>query len=191
VNAYGCTPLHVACNNGQDVVVDILLQHKVGLNPLNNKGQTPLHYAAFSHHGALCMELLVKTGADPNVQDEDGRTPLHMTALHGFYLRTETLISHGEHQLDYAIAVVPMLRHQQCFVNFVCIMSYLYCFPHPISIFLPSSSSSLFSLLPSSPKGSRVDVEDKEGNAALHIAARHGHASVVKTLVSNGANMFK
>lgn len=96
VNAYGCTPLHVACNNGQDVVVDVLLQHKVGLNPLNNKGQTPLHYAAFSHHGALCMELLVKAGADPNVQDSDGRTALHMTALHGFYLRTETLISHGK-----------------------------------------------------------------------------------------------
>jgi len=36
-----------------------------------------------------------------------------------------------------------------------------------------------------------VEVEDKEGNTALHIAARHGHASVVKTLVSNGANMLK
>ena len=30
------------------------------------------------------------------VQDKDGRTPLHMTAIHGFYLRTETLIHHGE-----------------------------------------------------------------------------------------------
>ncbi len=95
VNAFGCTPLHVACNNGQDIVVDVLLQYQLGRNPLNNRGQTPLHYAAFSHHGALCMELLVKAGADPNIQDMDGRTPLHMTALHGFYLRTETLISQG------------------------------------------------------------------------------------------------
>ena len=29
VNAYGCTPLHVACNNGHDVVADILLLYKV------------------------------------------------------------------------------------------------------------------------------------------------------------------
>ena len=96
MNFHGCTALHVACNNGQDTVVDVLLQYNVSLNALNNKGQTPLHYAAFSHHGALCMELLVKAGADPNVQDLEGRTPLHMTALHGFYLRTETLISHGQ-----------------------------------------------------------------------------------------------
>ena len=96
INAYGCTPLHVACNNGQDVVVNILLQYQVSLNALNNRGQTPLHYAAYFPHGALCMELLVKAGADPNIQDVEGRTPLHMTAMFGFYLRTETLISHGE-----------------------------------------------------------------------------------------------
>lgn len=94
--------------------------------------------------------------------------------------------------------VVPICyRQHQCSVNFVSITSYLYCFPHPISIFFLPFPHLLFSppylpLPPTFPsQGSRVDVEDKEGNAALHIAARHGHASVVKTLVSNGANMFK
>jgi len=33
-----------------------------------------------------------------------------------------------------------------------------------------------------------VEVVDKQGNTALHIAARHGHASVTKTLIVNGAN---
>ena len=40
INSFGCTPLHVACNNGQDIVVDILLQYKVSVNALNNKVQT-------------------------------------------------------------------------------------------------------------------------------------------------------
>ncbi len=39
--------------------------------------------------------------------------------------------------------------------------------------------------------GARVDVEDKQKNTALHIAARHGHASVTKTLACNGANLMR
>ncbi len=46
----------------------MLLQFKASINPRNHKGQTPLHYASWSHHGALCMELLMKAGADPNIQ---------------------------------------------------------------------------------------------------------------------------
>ena len=41
------------------------------------------------------------------------------------------------------------------------------------------------------PPGARVEIEDKRGNTTLHTAARHGHASVTKTLVSNGANVLK
>lgn len=58
----------------------------------------------------------------------------------------------------------------------------LWCLLLPTFLLLPFLTPSL---------GARVEVEDKEGNTALHIAARHGHASVVKTLVSNGANMLK
>ena len=31
-----------------------------------------------------------------------------------------------------------------------------------------------------------MDIEDKQGNTSLHIAARHGHASVTRTLICNG-----
>ena len=78
-----------------------------------------------------------------------------MTSVHGFYLRTETLINHGTCILCSSLSYTP-----------------------------PSPSLSL------SP-GARVDVEDKEGNTSLHIAARHGHASVVKKLISYGANKNK
>ena len=36
-----------------------------------------------------------------------------------------------------------------------------------------------------------MDVEDKQQNTALHIAARHGHASVTKTLACNAANLMR
>lgn len=67
-NAYGNTPLHVACYNGQDVVVNELIDSGANVNHKNEKGFTPLHFAAASTHGALCLELLVGNGADVNTK---------------------------------------------------------------------------------------------------------------------------
>ena len=58
--------------------------------------QSPLHYAAASTHGAMCLELLVHEKCTISVQCREGRTPLHMTALHGRFTRAQTLIQNGK-----------------------------------------------------------------------------------------------
>lgn len=68
VNVYGNTALHIACYNGQDAVVNELIDYGANVNQPNNGGFTPLHFAAASTHGALCLELLVNNGADVNIQ---------------------------------------------------------------------------------------------------------------------------
>ena len=65
------------------------------VNQMNEKGFTPLHFAAASTHGALCLELLVCNGADVNMKSKDGKTPLHMTAIHGRFSRSQTIIQNG------------------------------------------------------------------------------------------------
>lgn len=68
MNVYGNTALHIACYNGQDSVVNELIDYGANVNQPNNSGFTPLHFAAASTHGALCLELLVNNGADVNIQ---------------------------------------------------------------------------------------------------------------------------
>lgn len=79
-NAYGNTPLHVACYNGQDVVVNELIDCGANVNQVNEKGFTPLHFAAASTHGALCLELLVSNGAEVNIKV---RNTTGLLSVHG------------------------------------------------------------------------------------------------------------
>ena len=42
---------------------------------------TPLHYAAYGNNeNVAVIEALIAAGADPNVQRNDGQTPLHYAA---------------------------------------------------------------------------------------------------------------
>lgn len=54
-----------------------------GKEPLVNladaKGKTALHYATTSRSPEL-VTLLIELGADPNIKDVDGATPLHVCA---------------------------------------------------------------------------------------------------------------
>lgn len=97
VNAYGNTPLHLACYNGQDVVVSELIEAGANVNQVcvrlswsirvclydlpvsnsvffynvfqvNERGFSPLHFASSSRQGALCQELLLTHGAHINMR---------------------------------------------------------------------------------------------------------------------------
>lgn len=119
-NVYGNTPLHIACLNGCPLVIKELIANNVNLGEslsglstmihdyhsnkhcllitteaVNYRGQTALHVAAASLHGVHCFKMLIYNGLKVNVQSEDGRTPLHMTAIHGRFTRSKTLLDAG------------------------------------------------------------------------------------------------
>lgn len=64
--------MHIACYLGQDAVAIELVNAGANVNQPNDKGFTPLHVAAVSTNGALCLELLVNNGADVNYQVPEG-----------------------------------------------------------------------------------------------------------------------
>ena len=54
----------------------------VDKNPKDNKGLTPLHYAAKKGHEEVC-EVLIYAAKEKNPKDENGITPLHFAAENG------------------------------------------------------------------------------------------------------------
>lgn len=72
----GGTSLHEAAYAGNIAVVELLLQRDdVYVNLQDKKGRSPLRFAAMNGQAAV-VKMLLERGADPNLQDEDGGTPL-------------------------------------------------------------------------------------------------------------------
>lgn len=76
-NSEGQTALHLAAREYPDIV-KVLIDADTALDLTDHSGQTPLHYAA-DQDTAKSVERLLAAGADPNVQDADGKIPLHLT----------------------------------------------------------------------------------------------------------------
>lgn len=70
-----------------------------GLVTVNTmSGKTALHFAAAEMHPRI-IELLLEKGADPNVRDVEGGTPLSEAALWGRLENVEILLNHGANPL--------------------------------------------------------------------------------------------
>jgi len=111
-NKDGDTPLHSAALNGKSEVVKLLLEHGADPNIQNKDGMTPLHFAteyspwhfaaryspwdSATERGYLrVVKLLLEHGADPNIQNKDGMTPLHFATERGSPEVVKLLLEHG------------------------------------------------------------------------------------------------
>lgn len=99
----GNTPLHkIAGFNQNPKVIDALLNAdtdvKVDREVHNKNGDTPLHFATWNKieendwdKNPQMITPLLNKGANPNAQNDDGQTPLHVAAQ---YSKTTELIDY-------------------------------------------------------------------------------------------------
>jgi ankyrin repeat protein len=99
-SADGFSPLGLAAFFGRPEVLKLLLNEGADPNsPSRNAMKvTPLHSAAANREPELSLrmvEMLLQSGADPNVRQHGGWTPLQQAAAHGRSRMVDVLLSHG------------------------------------------------------------------------------------------------
>jgi ankyrin repeat protein len=79
----GDTPLHLAAQSGNVLVVEFLLTNGANVNVLNNSRWTPLHVAVALGNRRIA-ELLLAHGGEVDRKNADGATPLFLAADRGY-----------------------------------------------------------------------------------------------------------
>jgi ankyrin repeat protein len=105
----GATPLLVAAKVGDAPAVELLLKYKADVELPTSAGVTPLMAAAGMGHsfnptrgryktdddGVACVKLLEAAGGKINMKDQEGQTPLHAAAEHGWDNTVKLLVADG------------------------------------------------------------------------------------------------
>ena len=88
----GWRPIHEAMREGDNAlnIIRLLVEHNANINALSDSGSTALHDAA-AYMSEEIIEYLIKSGADPAIENLDGKTPLHIAKMPQ-YARTKQIL---------------------------------------------------------------------------------------------------
>ena len=166
-------PLIVAAHNGHLNSVKILLKYgadietrgtlKIGDEVIT--GCTPLWAAAASGHLDV-VKLLIGRNADVDGGTQTGSTPLRAAAYVGHLDIVRCLVESGADVNARKYDDKSTLLIGACYCGHLSVAAYLI------------------------DKGAIMDLQDKEGNTALHDAARRGHLEIVSQLLVLGASQL-
>ncbi|WP_371222939.1 ankyrin repeat domain-containing protein [Orientia tsutsugamushi] len=140
--------------------------------------KTPLH-TSVEHKQEEITKLLLERNANVTLQDNNGNTPLHVAARNHDFKMTETLLSHGN-------AIVDMQNNKgQTSLHLASTRPHTY---QGASALLSKESLSIAQALLT--HGANVNLEDEDGNTALHYATNHfHHKEITEILLNHGANV--
>jgi ankyrin repeat protein len=173
----GRTPLLEAVDKDNVEVVKLLVAKKANFAVFDKRGYSPLSMAAKNGYpeGEQIVKLLLEAGADPNLANSDGWTPL-LSAESFNYKEPWGVSSHAITKELLKRGANPNARSKQGTTPLIAAAGH-----HG-----PDDASFLQELIEA---GADVNASDEDGETALMAAAEKGHVSKVKLLIDKGANI--
>ena len=203
------SPLHEAVeNSNRREAKRLIVSGEVDVNARNSEGETALHLVMYglyelSDDWVEVMQLLLKHGADPNIKDNDGRTPYGVVrenpypeacAVAAVFLK-ETVGINGTGEDGFT--PVDLAMCVAMYIGDIDLLEYLMGagadirkanYHNHLDIALAVLRDEDLFLSLAAEDGGIEAVLDKYGSYHLVLAARYGHKEAVKILLSHGAD---
>lgn len=180
-NSQGCTLLHTTTN---PAVAQVLLDYGLDMETTNADGETALlHALTWERHEYAAW--LLEQGAEVNVADANGSTPLHMTESSEM---TQLLIEHGaDVSMPDATGMTPLhmaqtVERAQALINAGADVNARNCdYETPLFVAVNAEISDLLI-----QAGADVSARAACGRTALHVASNGDQARI---LIAAGADV--
>lgn len=167
VGAEEKSPLFVAAAADNAAEIErLIVSGEADANKADKRGSTPLHVAA-GLDNSDAVSALIKNGADTEIVNNSGLTPLLQAVMNGGFWAMNALLRGGG-KVNYAQE--GSLRTAL----------------HFAAVAGESYETTVYDLV---YYGAEVNVADKDGNTPLHLAARYGILHVAVGLINRGADL--
>ncbi|KAK4048708.1 phosphate system positive regulatory protein pho81 [Microbotryomycetes sp. JL221] len=175
----GRTGLHEAASAGRLSLVELCLRRGVSVAQADVYGRHPLHYAAINGHAQVCR-LLVNAKADPKVLDLDGYSSITYAITNGRTSVVETFMDQGVNCDEPAVVANVSTSNPSTLGTAAATSTAMSEDLNALSLACQYGHHDIARLL--LDRGAKI-LPNQAGYWPQHLAAREGHAAVLRILV--------